>query len=436
MVAGLIGPAGWRRPPSLQTASRKTLLSLGRHVAADGAHSDASEEVPSGRPLRVGPLVGDPNYRELFGTAFVEDSVLRMMCQAAKLNGLLFGDNKADPEVTTEAEGKEMAKLARDLVDSIQVLLGEVHNTKLHRLAHHLLVELQNVGNLWEGDTSMNESAHTSLKGMFRRTNRVGRSLMLQMLRAVETQTDLLQAFHEEERHDDHEAELSAAAQDMAAAAADGVEEQDEETTQQLKASKRGVTVSLASVEQRPGLAGLAAALGVPSTSTAVMVNTIITHAVFEWGAPSVRHHVRGSVSFRGAPWFSYIRYKDSEGKTQWGMVKVVLRTVAGLHRPCVVVQCLRPARANRGCVLTEFGCQRLAWDFLLPGDEWPRLEAVDLSAVLRLEQVHVDWQDLVGRHGLWAMPSTQPRTVEERRATRFFTNVFYPWTTRPQRYV
>lgn len=70
------------------------------------------------------------------------------------------------------------------------------------------------------------------------------------------------------------------------------------------------------------------------------------------------------------------------------------------------------------------------------PDDEWPRLEAVELSAVLRLEQVHIDWRDLVGKHDLLAMPSTQPRTAEERRATRFFTNAFYPWTTRAQRYV
>lgn len=437
MVAGLIGPAGWREPPSLLTSSRTTLRSLGRPVEPDGTVMDASEEGAAGRANRAGLLFDGPDYRKLFGNAFVEDAVLRMMCQAAQLNGLWFGDNQANPEVTTEAEAKRMAQLARELVDTIQVLLGEVHNTKLHRFAHHLLQELRNVGNLWEGDTSLNESAHASLKAMFRRTNRVGRSLMLQILWAAETQTDVLKAFNEEERADDRDADLSAAAQEVAAAAAGGdVGEQDDDTTQQLRTSKRGVTVSLAAVAERPGLAGLANALGVPPTSTALMVNTIIKHAVFEWGAPSERQHVRGSVKFRGAPWFSHIRYKDAEGETQWGMVKVVLRAVAGVRRPCVVVQCLRRADAHRGCVLTKFGCQRLEWDFVSPDDEWPRLEAVELSAVLRLEQVHIDWRDLVGRHDLLAMPSTQPRTAEERRATRFFTNAFYPWTTRAQRYV
>lgn len=140
---------------------------MGRPVKRDGTVSDASEEGAAGRANRAGLLFDDPDYRELFGNAFVEDAVLRMMCQAAQLIGLLFGDNLANPEVTTEAEAKRMAQLARELVDTIQVLLAEVHNTKLHRPAHHLLQELRNVGNLWEGDTSLNESAHASQKAMF-----------------------------------------------------------------------------------------------------------------------------------------------------------------------------------------------------------------------------------------------------------------------------
>lgn len=299
MVGGLIGPAGWPEPPFFQTSSRTTLQSLGRPVKRDGTVSDASEEGAAGRANRAGLLFDDPDDRELFGNAFVEDAVLRMMCQAAQLIGLLFGDNLANPEVTTEVEAKRMAQLARELVDTIQVLLAEVHNTKLHRPAHHLLQELRNVGNLWEGDTSLNESAHASQKAMFRRTHRVGRSLMLQMLRAAEAQTDGFEAFDEEERADDRDADLSAAAQQVAAAAAGGdAGEQDDDTTQQLRTSKRGVTVSLAAVAERPGLAGPASAFGLPPTFTAVMVNTIIKHAVFEWGAPSERQHVRGSMKF------------------------------------------------------------------------------------------------------------------------------------------
>lgn len=433
MVTGPVGPAGWREPPALRVSSRTSLVALGRPVETDGGDSDASEERWAGGAHRGRSLIDDPNYGELFGHAFVEDAILHTIFQAAKLNNLLFGDNNANPEVTTDTEAQEMAHLARALVGTIQVLLGEMQNTKLHRMLHHMLAELQKVGNLWERDTSLNEANHLSIKAMFRRTNRVGSSLLLHILRAIETQTDVLQTFEEEERQADRDAGLSAVAQDVAATVVDGGAEKDEDTTAQLRASKRGVTVSFATVEEQPGLAGLTAVFNVPPTSTAVMVNTIVKHAVFEWGAPSVRQQVRCAVRFRGAPWFSFIRYKDAAGQTQWGMVKVVLRAVACLS--CVVWHRMRRAEANLTCVLTELGCQRLAWDFVSPRDEWPRLEDVELSSVLRLGQVHFDWQDLAERNGLLAMPLTLPQTAEERRATRLFTNVSHPWTTRARRY-
>lgn len=55
------------------------------------------------------------------------------------------------------------------------------------------------------------------------------------------------------------------------------------------------------------------------------------------------------------------------------------------------------------------------------------------MDLLRRVEQVHSDFVDLTTRLGLRAMPSTAPDTREERRAARFFTNVFYPWTTRRQ---
>lgn len=438
MVAGLFGPTGWRQPPPPAPTSTVRLVAMGNPTSAEdgGERSDGSEAEGDSVRYQDGPLVHDPAYRQLFGNAFVEDAVLRMFCQAAKLNELLFGDNKADTEITSQTEAEEMAQLARVLVDSIQVLLGAVHNTKLHRLAHHLLEELQRCGNLWEGDTSINESNHLSVKAMFRRSTRSGPSLMLQMLRAAETQSDVLRTFEAAERDAEREADVIASAQEAARAALDGVEDQDLETTRQLHESRRGVRVSLATMAERPGLAELTNVLSVPPDSTGVMANTIVKRAVFEWGASGVSQYVRGAVNFRGGPWYSHIRYRAYGGETRWGMVNVVLRAVAGVERTCGVVQCMRPAAPREGCVLTEFGCQRLAWDFAAPTDEWPRLEAVQYSSILRLEQVHVDWQDLVGRHGIFAMPSNQPRTAEERRASRYFTNVFYPWTSRPQRFV
>jgi len=57
-------------------------------------------------------------------------------------------------------------------------------------------------------------------------------------------------------------------------------------------------------------------------------------------------------------------------------------------------------------------------------------LGVVDTTDILHLEDVQVDWRHLSDRHGLRAMPSTVASTPVERRATRFFSNPFYPWTS------
>lgn len=113
-----------------------------------------------------GPLVNDPYYRAHLGGLILEDAVLHMSCQAAKLNGLLCGDNMADSVVTTREDAVYMADLAKTFVKSIQVFLGPFHTSKLHRLSGHRLQELLNRGNLWECDTSTNESQHSSVKQM------------------------------------------------------------------------------------------------------------------------------------------------------------------------------------------------------------------------------------------------------------------------------
>jgi len=47
------------------------------------------------------------------------------------------------------------------------------------------------------------------------------------------------------------------------------------------------------------------------------------------------------------------------------------------------------------------------------------------------VEHVVTDSQDLFERHGLRAVPSNVPDNVAERYAARFFTNKFYPFTSR-----
>lgn len=45
-------------------------------------------------------------------------------------------------------------------------------------------------------------------------------------------------------------------------------------------------------------------------------------------------------------------------------MVRVALRSVAGSPLTSVVVPCMRRCPVRSGCVLSQFGFLRLAWDF------------------------------------------------------------------------
>lgn len=437
MVAGLFGPAWWSlgSPTSAASADGAAGVSAATFQPDDAMEDDGwgVEDGEEGvyRAPEAEVVIHHPMYRPLFGNVFLEDAVLRMFCQAAKLNNLLFGDNQANPEVLSDMDVEEIATAAEVLGNYIQVLLGPVATTKLHRLMRHLAMELRNRGNLWEGDTSENEARHASIKQMFKRTNKHGVDLLLQMLRAEETQSEVLEQMERDERQETRHATWA-----RPAGADDQADGEDEELTECLQTHRRGVAVTVASVAERPGLASLPAALGVGGGVSIVVANTVNLWATFEWGAEGVKQHVRGCDSFRGAPWYSCIRFRGVDGETRWGLVRVVIREVAGYARPCVVVQCYQRAPARRVCVLSEFGCQRLCWDFACPADEWPRVEVVELASVLRLEQIHPDWVDLVGRHGVGAMPSNVPKTADERRRAHFFTNVFYPWTSRALRVI
>lgn len=354
----------------------------------------------------------------------------RCFAWRAKLNGQLFGDIVKDPTVSSETGIEAMSKLAQELGTSMQVLLGRLDTTKLHRLMFHLAQELRDRGNLWEGDPSENESLHGSVKTMFKRTNRHGPTLLLQMLRLEETQSDVLQTLEREERRAERDASVGAAG------LGGPVPDEDDDEAQRLRLFRRGTRVTLSSVTARPGLASLALALKVTQAASLIIANTIVVEAKFEWGASPARQHVRGADSFQGSPWYFFIRYCGSGGEVRWGMMRVVIRAIGDDARTCVIVQCLRHSRPRRGCVLTMYGCQRLQCDFAHNDDEWLRLAVVDPANVCRLEQVHVDRQDLTERPGIEAMPSTFPDTAEERRRTRFFTITIYPWTSRPLRVI
>jgi len=448
MVAGALGPA--EEDGSKSSSEDDNVAPASSNLAAHDPMSDSGsdydfttqsegDEAPTGhgKPTATtdclpGPGVVDTDdYDNAFQDMPLHDAMLDLFCQAARLGGELFGDNVADTAAMSDEQISAMEEHAATFaVDGLQIIYGHVHTTKVHQLVQHLGDELRGRGNLWEGDTSENEKLHSSCKRMFRRTNKRGPTVALQMMRCDEAQSAVLRGVHDS----DAAASSRTASADTAAASSD-----DEDTapatpaqsTAQLLFTGRGDRVHVGGLAEDPALRQLPAVLDLEADDYVTVHNTVRIIARFEWGAPGVLQHLRAARSFMGKPWFSFVRYEGLDGEVYWGRLRLVLRAVARDRRSCVVLQRMRRVNARPACVLTRYGCIRLGWDFAASSDAYPALELVDATRVLRAEDVQVDWFDLSDRLGLFATPGNETNTVGERRAARYFTNPFFPWTTR-----
>jgi len=450
VIAKMIGPRLVAPPhanvaptaPVLQ-ARLQTARSHRRDYELDDGHApDGSAVVEPAEEHLPDPVVPDvatsAAYRRLFGDAPLHEAVLDVFCRMAVLSGRLMGDNVASPHVMSEKDMCGLADEATDfIVDYVDVLFGPVNTTKAHRLANHLLKHLLNQGNLWAGDTSENESLHRVCMRMFYRSNKRGPSIVLQMMRAAETQTKILRELYspEESRPRGDGGLLGSMLQLFPPA--DGPEQLDGDVDLTLRRvlprSRRGDRCCVAELEREPGMNGLARALGVSSKATVVVASSVAFHCAFEWGARSEVQTVWATPSFEGKPRFSHIRFTDDDGVTRFGSVRLVLRVVGDRDEDCMIVRMMQETPALPRCSLTRSKCQRLAWAFASATDDWPQLVKVPLASLLRLEHIVPDFRDLGDRHGLHSRPSVVPDTADERRAQRFFTNAFFPWTSRAQ---
>ena len=423
---------------------------------------DASLPDQHGGALPDESLAFSDDYGDHFYGMPVHDAYLKMFCQAARVGGMLFGDNLANPNVITEAAVSDIDEAAKVLgVDFIQTLYGHVNTTKLHRLVQHLGDELRNRGNLWEGDTSVNEKLHRSCKRMFKRSNKRGPGVALQMMCCEEAQSAVIRELCDADedvsasvsggryaarRRDDERAAVvisagagsgstgdagdgaleGATGGDGAASAGGSNSVQDRPMqTWQLSITGRAQRVAVGDLRRVPALANLDAVLGMADDEYVTQHSKMRIMARFEWGAPSALQNLRAADSVFGKAWYSFIRYKDIGGGLCWGRMRLVLRSMDGKPRSCVVVQRMRRAESRPGCVLTSYGCVRLAWDFENDGATHPALDLVNADRILRAEDVQVYWYDLGDRLGLRATPSSKTNSTAERRLARYFTTVF-----------
>ena len=377
-----------------------------------------------------GPGLANTNqYKMVYDNLPVHEAVLTMFCKAAELNNLLFGDNKLDPNVLFDDDIDVLEQAATSFaVDYVQTLYGDIHTTKLHRLARHLGDELRNRGNLWEGDTSVNERLHGACKRMYRRSNKRGPGVALQMMRCQETQSQVLSELAAIDANEQGEQPLEAATSDDE----DIHGRQELLTTAGVSVTGRGRKAAVGDLALLWGLAGLTDLLSLDDHDKVSFHKTARIMARLDCGHQRQMQYVRATENFMKKPWFSFVKYYSGNGQeVAWGRARLILRAVATERRCCAIIQRMRKVPPRPSCVLSKFKCVRLAWAFEQPTDAWPALEVVDVTKILCLEDVQADWRHLSDKYGLEAMPEQMEKTAVGRRDARFFTNAFYPWISR-----
>jgi len=438
LVAGACGPA--EQLLGRHTDAAPVGVVDGRHPSSrdqeelddghgnDGAVLNAAEEILPDPD--VPDVVSSEKYKRLFGTLPLHRAVLDVFCRMATLGGCLMGDNLAETTRMSEQQMRSLADKAKEFIDEyVDLLFGPAHTTKAHRLANHLLAALLDNGNLWEGDTSENEALHGPCTRMYSRTNKRGPTIVLQMMRAAETQCQVLWELRELDGKDvdvDGNDGLDSLLQEETG---DGVVATTPTPT--LSRSHRGLRMRVADADKLPGMAGLGVLLGKEPECSLVVAPSCTFYCTFEWAAEAVVQTACATDAYLGKPRYDHVWYTDACGQRRVGWVRLVVRMLDGAVDDFLVVRRMDEVPSFPDCPLTRSGCKRLAWSFTTADAEWPTLARVPLAMVLRVEHVVPDFEDLANRHGLRAVPSNTPDTAAERRAERFFTNCFYPFTSR-----
>jgi len=199
---------------------------------------------------------------------------------------------------------------------------------------------------------------------------------------------------------------------------------------------RQAVPMALDQLAERRGLSAIADALGLPSGGTLLHVSNSLTFTprtpccAERTGNPHPAQHLRAAPVYRGIPWYDGVAYRlpdDGPTMVRYGVARAIVRAVGGEVREEVVVSEMTICESTPGCPLVHAGCTRLCWS-MSPGADWPSLRSLSFSSVLRLEHIVRDFDQVTKAHGIAATPRTIRDSASNRRAARFFVNVFYPW--------
>lgn len=388
-------------------------------------------------------------YHSVWKDTPIDEAITAMFAEYAVLHAELSGYVcSTAPLPLTLQVGKCIADRAKRFVTLyVTPILGPQHSTKVHKLLRHVMDAIRMHGNINNGNSGVNERMHKEAKPYYARTNKdtsdFTRQLVIQAHGAhiiqqrisADNQTAAADV-DSPAREDDFDEDMASDQEDAEVLNdADSAAGRVQPTVSDGPAAAVNVgirsrayhlrAVPLSSVSQRPGLAGIAAALGLPEDAHVRLSSRTKINATFDCGLNRLQL-LYASPSFRGEPWYDCVLYQSTEDPAcaSVGEVRAIVRRPEG---DAVVLAPMDAVPGEPRCPLVARGCTRLAWS-ALDDQADVCLKAVPLSSIRRVLHVVPDFGDLAKRGGLDAEPARLDDPVEDRLAMRFFINAFYPW--------
>lgn len=167
------------------------------HTGTDGASNgaggavdddDAGEKLPSN--FRFDWDV----YRQAFGSLPLEKTVTSMFAQYAVLYARIWrnvGPGSVNPMTINEGEAIQ-SQAERFILKFCTPLLRVIHTTNVHRLLRHVIDAVRWHGNVSNGNTAENESAHKNDKSSYVRTNKDIENFTFQLVRHAQGSREVL----------------------------------------------------------------------------------------------------------------------------------------------------------------------------------------------------------------------------------------------------
>jgi len=225
----------------------------------------------------------------------------------------------------------------------------------------HLLDEFRLRANFFDGSIGYNEKLHREVKAAYEATNKRREHFVEQLL----VNQQVAAFLHEEEERP------VTADPDVTLANTDG-------RSRPLRFSRRCTATQLAPNRKMPGLCTV---FEVKGSETCSFYGSVY------YGNPSaprrfrVANTIRAAQSFHGAPWRDWIQDTGPGGTQYYRQAALVVQSRTD-RRMRLVFRRPEEAPTHEGCVLMDYGCQRLRWAVPSNGDA-ARLDVVDVIDIV-----------------------------------------------------